>query len=207
MEDIAESQAAVEVRQEYAAIMTNPKHPMHAGYKARDPKVEAHINQLYERAYGTPSNQQPGVIVGDGHVMFDSSRDRVPAPDLPPLVSRNGGTITSDLTGADRVEHARTEALATLQREFGAEFTLDVPQDIAAIQATLRGVWGIDFDSRYAGALNVANQLFQRDPQLTWEATMLLGDERAMRLADAIRQVVALYRGEPFSTIKGGMTC
>src|ERR1044071_6385689 len=107
MED-TESPAAIEVRQEYAAIMTDPKHPMHAGYKARDPKVEAHINQLYERAYGTPSNKQPGVIVASGSESFDSSRDRVPAPDLPPLVSRNGDTITSDVTGADRVEHART---------------------------------------------------------------------------------------------------
>jgi hypothetical protein len=187
--------AADATREEYSRIMFDPTHPMHAGYKVHDPKVEAHINKLYERAYVTPPNKPPEVIVGDGHAIFDSSRDKAPALDLPPVVPNDGLSFTSDITGADRIEHARTEALTTLQREFGAEFTLDVPQDVATIQATLRGAWGIDFDSRYAGAVNVASQLFERDPQLTWEATMLLGDERAMRLADAIRQVVASYRG------------
>ena len=40
-------------REEYAKIISDPAHPMHAGYLRKDPKVESYINDLYKRAYGT----------------------------------------------------------------------------------------------------------------------------------------------------------
>lgn len=39
-------------KEEYAKIMSDTNHPMHAGYLRKDPKVEAHINELYRSAYG-----------------------------------------------------------------------------------------------------------------------------------------------------------
>lgn len=39
-------------KEEYAKIISDPKHPMHEGYLRRDPKVEQHINELYRAAYG-----------------------------------------------------------------------------------------------------------------------------------------------------------
>lgn len=41
-----------QVRDEVNKIYNDPAHPMHQGYKQRDPKVEAHIQELYRKAYG-----------------------------------------------------------------------------------------------------------------------------------------------------------
>lgn len=40
-------------RKEYAEIVSNDKHPMHAGLMRRDPVVEKYIDDLYRKAYGT----------------------------------------------------------------------------------------------------------------------------------------------------------
>ena len=41
-----------QVRDEVNKIYNDPTHPMHQGFKQRDPKVEAHIQELYRKAYG-----------------------------------------------------------------------------------------------------------------------------------------------------------
>lgn len=38
---------------EHREIMTNPNHPMHAGFKRNDARVHDHIDQLYRKAYGS----------------------------------------------------------------------------------------------------------------------------------------------------------
>jgi hypothetical protein len=50
-----------QVRTEYAEIISNPQHPMHAGLMRRDPKVEQYVNDLYRKAYGNAKVQ-----IGEG---------------------------------------------------------------------------------------------------------------------------------------------
>jgi hypothetical protein len=50
-----------EVRTEYAEIISNPQHPMHAGLMRRDAKVEQYVNDLYRKAYGNAKVQ-----IGEG---------------------------------------------------------------------------------------------------------------------------------------------
>jgi hypothetical protein len=195
MED-TESPAAIEVRQEVGKIMFDPTHKLHAGFVRNDKAVDEHINELYRRAYGTEGGQMPGLTVGGEGALFDSSRGRAPtAPDLPPLVSRDGLSFTSDISGIERAEHARTEALATLQQQFGDDFASTlIPEDPTAIQADLQREWGSEFAARWAGVTNLGTQLMQRAPQLYMESSFLLGDARGIRLLDAIRQMLATYK-------------
>jgi len=49
----ATSSAGEAATAEHKAIMTDPNHPMHAGFKRNDARVHAHIDQLYKKAYGS----------------------------------------------------------------------------------------------------------------------------------------------------------
>lgn len=53
---------AEEVRAELGKIMSDKTHPMHAGYWAKDPKVLAHIDDLYRKAYGDQKVVIGGVV-------------------------------------------------------------------------------------------------------------------------------------------------
>lgn len=54
-----------DVRAEVAKIMSDKTHPMYAGYQAKDPKVLAHIDELYRRAYGNaPVDLRGGLQIG-----------------------------------------------------------------------------------------------------------------------------------------------
>ena len=53
-------------RAEYAKILSDATHPMHAGLMRRDPAVERHINDLYRRAYPVPSaRESESVSIGE----------------------------------------------------------------------------------------------------------------------------------------------
>lgn len=39
-------------REEYAKVISDPKHPHYEGLRRRDPKSEAYVNDLYAKAYG-----------------------------------------------------------------------------------------------------------------------------------------------------------
>src|ERR1043165_5312557 len=106
----AENPMAVEVRTEYARIMTDKTHPMHAGYKAGDKKVDQYIDELYRRAYGTEPGKMPGLTMGGEGESFVS---RPAAVDPPPLVSNDGLSFTSDGREAARYERARSDALSS----------------------------------------------------------------------------------------------
>ena len=57
MEDVttlpATSSAGEAATAEHKAIMTDPNHPMHAGFTRNDARVHDHIDQLYKKAYGS----------------------------------------------------------------------------------------------------------------------------------------------------------
>jgi len=50
-----------DVRVELAKIMSDKAHPMYEGYKRNDPKVLAHVEELYKKAYGDAK-----VTIGEG---------------------------------------------------------------------------------------------------------------------------------------------
>ena len=53
-----------EVREEMARIMSDKTHPMYEGYRRRDPKVEAYVDNLYRKAYGTKKvNMDEGIRI------------------------------------------------------------------------------------------------------------------------------------------------
>src|SRR5262245_38865347 len=163
-------------RAEHHAIATDPEHPKHEGYKKGDGIVSAYLDSLYRKAF--PQTPAPPVLSNEP----------------PPLVPHGGVSLTTDLTGQDRLERAQADALTALKQEFGDDFTPDIPQDASVIQAGLQQEWGHEFESRWAGAMNVRSQLMHRHPQLFMEAALLLGDARGLRLLDAIRQTIAAYR-------------
>ena len=55
-----------DVRSELARIMTDKSHPMHDGYWRNDPKVKAHVDDLYKKAYGTGTVDLTAGIVTEG---------------------------------------------------------------------------------------------------------------------------------------------
>lgn len=48
-------------REEYAKVMSDPKHPMYEPLRRRDPKAEQYVNDLYRKAYGNEKVQ-----IGEG---------------------------------------------------------------------------------------------------------------------------------------------
>ena len=42
-----------EARQEARRVMTDPAHPMHAKWQARQPEAVAYLDELYGKTYGT----------------------------------------------------------------------------------------------------------------------------------------------------------
>lgn len=59
--------AALAAREEYSAIMTDTKHPMHAGYLAGNKQVNDHIDGLYAKLAQTapPAKTESLVLVDD----------------------------------------------------------------------------------------------------------------------------------------------
>jgi hypothetical protein len=56
--------AGDQVKSELADIMSNPQNQMHEGFKRNDPVVNAHIDKLYRKCYGTaPAIEDPGVTI------------------------------------------------------------------------------------------------------------------------------------------------
>ena len=56
--------AGDQVKSELADIMNNPQNQMHEGFKRNDPVVNAHIDSLYRKVYGTaPAIEDPGVTI------------------------------------------------------------------------------------------------------------------------------------------------
>lgn len=50
-----------EARTQYADILSNPQNKWYEAFKRRDPKAEAHVNELYKQAYGNEK-----VRIGEG---------------------------------------------------------------------------------------------------------------------------------------------
>lgn len=52
------------VRTELSRIMSDPSHPMHAGFQRNDAAVSAHIDSLYRKVYGSaPAFPDRGITV------------------------------------------------------------------------------------------------------------------------------------------------
>src|SRR5262249_31069383 len=152
---------------ELKAIMTDPAHQMHEGWMRNDPKVHAHLDAMYKRAY--PSSQ-----AGVGNPSRAESPPHTEAPLVPPEgLSVNGGV-------SDRYEKARTDALANLRKDFGPQFVPDMDEDPSEVRATLQQDWGPEFQARWAGAHTLGTQLAQHDPQVFLEVAALVGDARGM---------------------------
>ena len=79
----ASNPAGLQAREELAKIMSDPAHPMHAGYKRNEKPVQDHLDAIYKKAYGTapveigggesitiggPVEPQPGETAEDAEV-------------------------------------------------------------------------------------------------------------------------------------------
>jgi hypothetical protein len=60
--------AGLAAREEYAKVLSDPKHPHYEGLRRRDPKAEAYVNDLYRKAYPgtTPVESEEGLSFTSG---------------------------------------------------------------------------------------------------------------------------------------------
>ena len=69
-----------------------------------------------------------------------------------------------------------------------------IEEDPVQVETTFRREWGPDYDARWAGVVNVAEQIASHDPQLYQLLSRHLGDELGIRALDYIRQHVLSQR-------------
>ncbi|MCI0426919.1 MAG: hypothetical protein L0Z46_02740 [Nitrospiraceae bacterium] len=106
----APSQAGLQAREEYAKMLSDPKHPHYEGLRRRDPKAEAYANGLYDKAYpktaptksgddvsGTPSERDPA---GLSEAEREAAEDARELADLQADWGRDGDSYEAGLQEA-----------------------------------------------------------------------------------------------------------
>ena len=138
------------VRAEYAKILSDPTHPLHAGLWRGDKAVDDHINALYAKAYSTPrSAEDAPASIG------------TPAPSQPGETSeqaeireRNALIMAPLRQEWGDAYHARlTRAVGSARTLFGGEGWGDVFEELGAIIRQEYGPAGETAAIRFLDAL------------------------------------------------------
>jgi hypothetical protein len=192
--DTAPNPAAEAAHAEYSKVMSDPTHPHYEGLQRGDESALNYIANLYKGVSG------PISTVVDAEVF-------TPRADTPPAQSPAPGFSVVDdreerelaVTGGDdpeeRLQRAQEHALASVRQDLGEDFEPDIVQTPEVILAALQQEWGDQTPQNFAGVMNLREQLIQKDPQLVAETAMLVGDIRALKLLQRLRQVLGDLRG------------
>ncbi len=161
------SPAAETLRTELADIMSNPQHPLHAGYHRNDPAVIKEIEGKYQKIYGSgPLQLDGGVSVQAegpaGQAPTEGSLPAQPAA-LPSIPAPEGwqwqpgaGEAIADAAQALGIAGAdMTEIMRHCFTRYHAAEAGEQPPDEATTAATLRSecaARGEDYDTLILGA-------------------------------------------------------
>jgi hypothetical protein len=130
--------AGLAATEEHAKIMSDPSHPMHAGYLRGDKKALDYVADLYRNAYpGTaPVEDNHGLSVTTGST--DES-----APTLSPEDARAVEEIRQESGEQFQEHHADAQfGLLRIQRVFGGEAD-DLGAAVLAAGGNLKMLWNI----------------------------------------------------------------